>query len=69
MEATGVYWKPAWHILTTGGSVGLVFANAQHVKALRGASATFPMPFGWALHAHGPIRGSLPPREGPTSGA
>ena len=36
MEATGVYWKPVWHILSTEGSFELVLANAQHVKAVPG---------------------------------
>ncbi len=31
MEATGVYWKPVWHILADGGFV-LVLAHACHVK-------------------------------------
>src|ERR1700736_5451711 len=31
MEATGVYWKPVWHILDDG-QFELVLANAAHVK-------------------------------------
>src|SRR6516225_12480301 len=31
MEATGVYWKPVWNILSDGG-FELVLANAAHVK-------------------------------------
>jgi transposase len=31
MEATGVYWKPVWHILSDG-EFELVLANAGHVK-------------------------------------
>lgn len=34
MEATGVYWKPVWHILE--GQVELTLANAQHVKQVPG---------------------------------
>ena len=30
MEATGVYWKPVWHILE--GHFVLILANAAHVK-------------------------------------
>jgi hypothetical protein len=30
MEATGVYWKPVWHILE--GRFALILANAAHVK-------------------------------------
>src|SRR3712207_4944111 len=35
MEATGVYWKPVWHILSDGG-FELTLANAAHVKAVPG---------------------------------
>ena len=34
MEATGVYWKPVWHLLD--GHVALTLANAQHVKNVPG---------------------------------
>jgi transposase len=34
MEATGVYWKPVWHVLE--GQVELLLANAQHVKNVPG---------------------------------
>jgi transposase len=34
MEATGVYWKPVWHVLE--GHVALTLANAQHVKNVPG---------------------------------
>ena len=34
MEATGVYWKPVWHVLE--GSFDLVLANAQHVRNVPG---------------------------------
>src|SRR6266436_2774747 len=35
MEATGVYWKPVWHILDDG-EFALVLANAAHVKECAG---------------------------------
>jgi transposase len=35
MEATGVYWKPVWHILSDGG-FELILANAAHVKNIPG---------------------------------
>ena len=35
MEATGVYWKPVWHILSDG-ELQLVLANAAHVKNVPG---------------------------------
>ena len=34
MEATGVYWKPVWHLLD--GHVDRTLANAQHVKNVPG---------------------------------
>lgn len=34
MEATGVYWKPVWHVLE--GEFTLLLANPAEVKALRG---------------------------------
>jgi transposase len=34
MEATGVYWKPVWHVLE--GHFELVLANAAHVKNVPG---------------------------------
>ena len=59
MEATGVYWKPVWHILSDG-SCELLLANAAHVKNVPGrktdvADATWLSD----LLAHGLIRGSL----------
>ena len=35
MEATGVYWKPVWNILSDGG-FELILANAAHVKNVPG---------------------------------
>ena len=32
MEATGIYWKPVWHILADG-EFELILANAAHVRA------------------------------------
>src|SRR5215475_11708698 len=34
MEATGVYWKPVWHVLE--GTFELVLANAMHIKNVPG---------------------------------
>jgi transposase len=31
MEATGVYWKPVWHVLSDG-ELTLILANAAHVN-------------------------------------
>src|SRR4029453_8056794 len=35
MEATGVYWKPVWHVLSDG-DLALVLANAAQVKNVPG---------------------------------
>jgi hypothetical protein len=34
MEATGIYWKPIWHILE--GRFELVLANATHIRNVPG---------------------------------
>ena len=34
MEATGVYWKPVWHVMD--GTFELVLANAMHIKNVPG---------------------------------
>jgi transposase len=36
MEATGVYWKPVWHVLEDTPGIELMLVNAQHVKNLPG---------------------------------
>lgn len=65
MEATGVYWKPVWHILSSEGSFELVLANAHHVKAVPGRKRDVSDAVWLAdLQAHGLIRGSfVPPPE------
>ena len=63
MEATGVYWKPVWHILE--GSFELVLANAMHIKNVPGRKTDVNDAMWIAdLLAHGLIRGSFVP---PTS--
>lgn len=63
MEATGVYWKPVWHILE--GQFELVLANAAHVKNLPGRKSDVSDAVWLAdLLAHGMIRPSMVP---PTS--
>ncbi len=64
MEATGVYWKPVWHILS-GAGFELILANAGHVKNVPGRK-TDVADAAWLaeLLAHGLIRASfVPPRE------
>jgi len=60
MEATGVYWKPVWHVLE--GSFELVLANAQHVRNVPGRKSDVSDAMWLAdLLAHGLIRGSFVP--------
>ncbi len=35
MQATGVYWKPVWNILSEG-TFALIVANARHIKNVPG---------------------------------
>ena len=60
MEATGVYWKPVWHLLE--GDFELILANAQHIKNVPGRK-TDVSDAGWIadLLAHGLIRSSFVP--------
>src|SRR5271166_3533545 len=61
MEATGVYWKPVWHILSDG-DLTLVLANAAHVKNVPGRKTDVNDATWLAdLMAHGLIRGSFVP--------
>jgi transposase len=63
MEATGVYWKPVWHILSDG-EFELILANAAHVKNVPGRK-TDVNDAAWLadLMAHGLIRASFVPDE------
>jgi transposase len=63
MEATGVYWKPVWHILADG-EFELVLANAAHVKNVPGRKTDVNDAM-WLtdLMAHGLIRASFVPGE------
>jgi len=36
MEATGVYWRPVWHVLEDAAGFELLLVNAHHVKAVPG---------------------------------
>ena len=36
MEATGVYWRPVWHVLVDLADVELLLCNAHHVKNVPG---------------------------------
>jgi transposase len=62
MEATGVYWKPVWHVLES--DFELVLANAAHIRNVPGRK-TDVNDATWIadLLAHGLIRSSfVPPR-------
>ena len=61
MEATGVYWKPVWHILDDG-EFALVLVNAAHVKNVPGRKTDVNDAMWLAeLLAHGLIRASFVP--------
>lgn len=60
MEATGVYWKPVWHVLEE--HFTLVLANAMHIRTVPGRkSDTNDARLIADLLAHGLIRGSFIP--------
>jgi transposase len=60
MEATGVYWKPVWHMLE--GRVELVLANAAHIRNVAGRKSDVNDATWIAdLLAHGLIRSSFVP--------
>jgi transposase len=61
MEATGVYWKPVWHILSDD-DFELLLANAAHIKNVPGRK-TDVKDADWVsdLLAHGLIRPSFVP--------
>ena len=62
MEATGVYWKPVWHILH--GRFTLILANAAHIKGVPGRKSDVN-DAAWIaeLLAHGLIRPSFVPPQ------
>ncbi len=61
MEATGVYWKPVWHVLSDG-EFQLILANAAHVKNVPGRKTDVSDATWLAeLLAHGLIRASFVP--------
>lgn len=61
MEATGIYWRTVWNILSDG-TFELVLANAAHIKAVPGRK-TDVNDATWIadLQAHGLIRSSFVP--------
>jgi transposase len=60
MEATGVYWKPVWHVLEAGFT--LVLANAMHIRNVPGRKSDMNDATWIAdLLAHGLIRSSFVP--------
>jgi transposase len=62
MEATGVYWKPVWHVLE--GGFQLVLANARAVRNVPGRKTDMNDSTWLAdLLAHGLIQGSFVPPE------
>ena len=62
MEATGVYWKPVWHILE--GRFQQILANAAHIKGVPGRKSDMNDATWIAdLLAHGLIRSSFVPPQ------
>src|SRR6478672_10720514 len=62
MEATGVYWKPVWHVLED--EFELVLANAAHIKNVPGRKTDVNDAMWIAdLLAHGLIRSSFVPPQ------
>jgi transposase len=60
MEATGVYWKPVWHVLE--GHFALILANAMHIRNVPGRKSDMNDATWIAdLLAHGLIRSSFVP--------
>jgi transposase len=60
LEATGVYWKPVWHILE--GQIELTLANPMEVRNVPGRKSDVSDAAWLAdLLAHGLIRGSFVP--------
>ena len=67
MEATGVYWRPVWHVLSDG-EFALTLANAAHVKNVPGRKTDVADALWLAdLLAHGLTRASFV-LEAPTQG-
>ena len=62
MEATGVYWKPVWHVLC--GDFQLILANAAHVRNVPGRKSDANDATWIAdLLAHGLVRASFVPPQ------
>jgi len=60
MEATGVYWKPVWHVLE--GTIALLLGNAAHLRNVPGRKSDVSDAEWLAnLVAHGLVRGSFVP--------
>ena len=60
MEASGVYWKPIWHVIE--GSFELVLGNASHIRNVPGRKTDVNDAMWLAdLLAHGLIRASFVP--------
>lgn len=60
MEATGVYWKPVWHVLE--GDFELILANPLHIRTVPGRKSDVNDATWIAdLLAHGLIRSSMVP--------
>jgi hypothetical protein len=57
MEATGIYWKPMWHVLE--GSFELVLGNTAHIRNVHGRKPMRTMRahgFGYSIKPDNPGR-------------
>lgn len=62
MEATGVYWKPVWHVLEAESDFTLILANASHIRNVPGRKSDVNDATWIAdLLAHGLIQSSFVP--------
>src|SRR3954471_24239367 len=63
LEATGIYWRPVWNILSDG-AFELILANAAHIKNVPGRK-TDVSDAAWIadLLAHGLVRSSFVPEQ------
>ena len=47
MEATGIYWKPVWHMLVEAPGLEPLLVNAHHVKNVPGRKTDVSERCGW----------------------
>lgn len=67
MEATGVYWRPVWHVLEEVSGLELLWSTPATSRTCPGARPTSATPLGWPSCSSAGCCGvaSFPPRPGP----